>query len=482
MYVNPAFGYDGGRGGRGMQNESSTDPDHAPHAWASAPVGAPGRNSRATADKSALLPQQGRGRRAWLRDGGVVAALLLAVLAVGLAARQQAGGCDCAGAEAASGLRARMGTLCDSLYQSKAISASLDVAQVMPTIGATGWEAFTMNGEAYLAVANRKSGRNFNTISRIYRRSQVSGLFEEVQQVPTEGAHDWEAFTLGGATYLALANSRNDTTHSVTSRIYRHSSTSGFFEVVQEVPTTGAVDWEAFTLDGTACLAVANWFDGDIHNLLSRIYRHSKATGRFELMQEVPTNGAHAWESFTLGGATYLAVANWFNDTSYDIMSHIYRYSARDDKFVLVQEVPTSGAADWQAFRLGGATYLAVANSLNDTTGRATLSRIYRHSEATGQFEMVQEVATTGAADWEDFTLGGATYLAVANWFDGENHTVTSRVYRHSATSGLFEEVAAVGTSGAYSWRAFSVAGVVHLAVANWIGASSDIYSVAAPC
>lgn len=41
--------------------------------------------------------------------------------------------------------------------------------------------------------------------------------------------------------------------------------------------------------------------------------------------QSIPTNAAYAWESFTIDGQLYLAVANEYNGSSYSINSEIFR-------------------------------------------------------------------------------------------------------------------------------------------------------------
>lgn len=206
------------------------------------------------------------------------------------------------------------------------------------------------------------------------------------------------------------------------------------FELAQEVETIGAIDWEAFTLNGTTYLVLANYYDGSRYNLRSRIYGHSAMSGQFELVQEISTSGASDWEAFTLDGATYLAVANQYDGSTYNLKSRIYRHSAKSGKFELVQEIDTSSAMDWESFTLDGATYLAVAN-LRAASTYNVKSRIYRHSPVLDRFEMVQEVTTTGAFDWKCFALDGTTYLAVANYYHS-TYNVVSHIYRHSAMLG----------------------------------------------
>lgn len=68
------------------------------------------------------------------------------------------------------------------------------------------------------------------------------------------------------------------------------------------------------------CLSPA----GNNHNIDSVIYRWNPKTGLFETNQTIPTSGAYDWEFFTIGPYSFLAVANTFNGTSTKIYSHIY--------------------------------------------------------------------------------------------------------------------------------------------------------------
>ena len=539
MYVDPTYGHyvQGGVRSESVIDGDDNDNDNGrltraqrdvpKAAWLSGPA------SNFNGASSAMVLR--RGRREWLRDGGVVVALLVACLALGLALAR-GGGCDCpgaaGGAKAASAsevaalrtelhvlnrtlaalradvvergrvldafrtdanaelgdLQSSAAGLCDALFASRAISMSMEEAQAVGTSGARNWEAFTMNGTTYLAVANRFDGSSYNTKSRIYRHSAVSGQFDLVQELDTNGATDWEAFTINGTMFLAVANNNGGGSYNIKSRIYRYSAASGKFEVVQEVDTSGARDWEAFTMNGTAYLAVANYQNGgSSYNIKSRIYRHSTASGQFDLVQEVDTSGAADWEAFTLNGTVFLALASWFDGSNHNIKSRIYQYSAASGQFEVMQEVDTSGALDWEAFMLNGTMYLAVANHYNGGSYNIK-SRIYRHSAASGQFEEMREIDTSGAIDWESFTLDGTMYLAVANFQNGvSSYNIKSRVYRHSTTSDQFEVVKEVDTSGAYDWEAFTLNGALYLAVANHFNGGSwniesRIYSIDAPC
>lgn len=67
------------------------------------------------------------------------------------------------------------------------------------------------------------------------------------------------------------------------------------------------------------CLAA-----GDNHNIDSVIYKWNPGTRLFEANQSIATSGAYDWEFFTVGPYSFLAVANAFNGTSTRVHSHLY--------------------------------------------------------------------------------------------------------------------------------------------------------------
>lgn len=63
---------------------------------------------------------------------------------------------------------------------------------------------------------------------------------------------------------------------------------------------------------------------GDNHNIDSIIYKWNPRTRLFEANQTIATSGAYDWEFFTVGPYSFLAVANAFNGTSTRLHSHLY--------------------------------------------------------------------------------------------------------------------------------------------------------------
>lgn len=66
------------------------------------------------------------------------------------------------------------------------------------------------------------------------------------------------------------------------------------------------------------------WLAGDNHNIDSVIYKWNPRTRLFEANQTIATSGAYDWEFFTVGPYSFLVVANAFNGTSTKLHSHLY--------------------------------------------------------------------------------------------------------------------------------------------------------------
>ena len=114
--------------------------------------------------------------------------------------------------------------------------------------------------------------------------SDLSGLvstpqFHQFQSIATSGAYDWEFFTIGSDHYLALANYYDGSTYNIDSKIYRWNNTH--WVEFQSIATSGAFDWEFFTIGAAHYLVVANFYNGSTRNIDSEIYRWN-GTGFFE--------------------------------------------------------------------------------------------------------------------------------------------------------------------------------------------------------
>lgn len=202
-------------------------------------------------------------------------------------------------------------------------------------------------------------------------------------------------------------------------------SESLFLEI-QPIPTTGAIDWECFIIDGETYCAVANYYNGTAAEIDSRIYKWNGTY--FVWFQDIPTISAHDWESFTIAGETYLAVANRKNDSqNKNIDSRIYKWNG--EQFVEEQAIATNAAMEWKHFIINGETYLAVANHSSNTTINID-SRIYKFNGSS--FAEFQAIATTKGVAWESFIINDENYLAVAYFGNESTNDIDSHIYKFS--------------------------------------------------
>ena len=111
-------------------------------------------------------------------------------------------------------------------------------------------------------------------------------------------------------------------TPSVNSKIYIWNGTT--FVEYQYIPTNGAIDWEFFSINNDHYLVVANHHDDSGYNINSKIYKWNGIN--FIEYQSILTNSATDWEFFSINGNYYIVVANRFTGSSYNINSKSYKW------------------------------------------------------------------------------------------------------------------------------------------------------------
>jgi hypothetical protein len=380
-----------------------------------------------------------------------------------------------------------------ALVAEACMQGRLSVFQTIPTAGARDMDFFAIGGVSYLAVANRLNVSNNAANSLILRFDASStgagaggGSFVHFQTIPTLGARDWEHFTISNQSFLAVANLQDRSgSFSVNSEIFRFDGST--FVHFQSLPTIGANDFKFFTIGNQSYLAVASYLaiDGTL-SMESPIFRFNGS--RFVFFQSVRTQAAWAWEFFTIGHESYLAVAN-HQETNTDPTTNSSLFRFNGTRFVPFQAILTQGARDWEFFTIDGQSYLAVANFFNSTSYSVN-SQIFRWSGSS--FVPFQSILTHGAHDWDFFSVnnGQSYYLAVANSVQAtsvgvDNFSINSQIFRWSGSS--FVSFQSVATQGAAHWEFFSVGGHSYLAVANERNATSwsvnsQIFRLRSPC
>ncbi|XP_023253038.1 thrombospondin-type laminin G domain and EAR repeat-containing protein [Seriola lalandi dorsalis] len=313
-------------------------------------------------------------------------------------------------------------------------------------------EVFSIPCEGlFLAAANRDSVSG----SGIYKwRNETFQLY---QNISTQEARAWKHFTIDDKIFLVVANSRE--AEPELSVIYSWNPQWRRFLRYQTLETHGALDWEAFQIHNHSFLVVANHrrAKDSNHNIHSVIYRWNQDTKMFEVNQTLSTSGAYDWEFFTVGPYHFLVVANTFDGQTTSISSTVYIWL--DGRFQTFQNIPTVGATDWEAFQIGDRFFLAVANSqrVSDRgpSPYSINSTVYELSTLTQTFIRFQDILTHSAVDWEFFTIGDEKFLVVANSYDGTSYSLNSVVYRWQGYEG-FVPVHSLPTFGCRDWEHFS--------------------------
>ena len=272
------------------------------------------------------------------------------------------------------------------IYKWDDASGMFEDFQNISTSGAYAWAAFSIDGVQHLAVANSFNGASHSIASKVYKWSGVgfNGSFVYLQSIETNAAQWWEAFTIDGVPHLVVANrySSSQRSHNVDSIIYKWYSGIGKFVPEERLPTNGASGWYAFTIEGVRHLAVANSHNDASYTINSTIYKWDSARDEFEDIQAIPTLGALSWTGFVSGGVQYLAVANYYDGASYYQDSKVYRWDSGSSSFLEIQQLATVGAFGVSAFMIDGVQYLALANFF-DGSSYNTYSGIYRWVTST---------------------------------------------------------------------------------------------------
>jgi hypothetical protein len=316
--------------------------------------------------------------------------------------------------------------------------------QSLATNGARDWEFFTIDTDHYLVVANYHNGTTINIDSKLYQWDGTR--FVPFQSLPTNGAIDWEFFTIGTEHYLVVANYNyyNNVGYNTDSKLYQWDGTN--FVPFQSILTNGAYNWEFFTIGTDHYLVVANYRNDAIHNINSQLYQWDGT--RFVPFQSILTNGGIDWKFFTIGTDHYLAVANNYNDATYTYNTDSQLYQWDGTRFVPFQSIPTNGAIDWEFFTIGTDHYLVVANNNNDATNNID-SQLYQWDGT--RFVLFQSIPTNAATNWEFFTIDTDHYLAVAN----RSNDAAPKIYQAqiNRNDGVCIAPLGIGGAGCYQYK-----------------------------
>lgn len=291
--------------------------------------------------------------------------------------------------------------------------------QRLPVSGGEDAEFFRIGDRAFLAAASIRSGRgpySFNLDSTIFEWR--AGRFERFQTVPSFAAKQWRHFTIGERNFLALAQGISldnvAATNPSDSMILEWDGSA--FRHFQSIPSAWGYNWRPFSIAGDHFLAYAD------HILPSVILRWNGTV--FEPFQTLAGLGGRAFLFFEEDGVAYLAFAKILAETL------LYRWNGKT--FVEHQILSGPGGREFADLEYEGRRYVMQVNFITGTPARpntALQSVIYRFQ--AGQLKVADRFPTFGATDAALFSVGSATFVAIAESLTKEVRFRTpTRIYR----------------------------------------------------
>ena len=201
-------------------------------------------------------------------------------------------------------------------------SGKFNKFQEIATEGAMGCTVFVINNDTFIAFANRyNSQQKYSTQSTVFKWS--GGHFIKLQSLQTYGARDIKSFNINVHTFLAVANYYSGSKYNSDSFIYKWDGSK--FVLFQSIPTRGAFAWHPFVINDQTFLGVAN-YHGDSQKYNNPSVVHQASGSRFVNYQDLPTHGAADMTSFKYKGDTHRAVANYYNGQKHNINSALYKW------------------------------------------------------------------------------------------------------------------------------------------------------------
>ncbi len=262
--------------------------------------------------------------------------------------------------------------------------------------------------------------------------------------------------------------------------------------VFQNIPTLAAYEWNFFADSGDAYL-IGNM---DIHKWMpsASCFGDGVNCGKphQHLLSEPESRGRRV---FTIGKERYLAVSIYYDrpSSSYRTNSLIYKWMAGSACFgdgracgVALQKIASVGARDVEIIEIAGKRYLAVANYFDGSSYQGSLGLMewLPESECFGAQaacnNLLQVVPVTAAFALDSISVGADTYLAVAIYFDGNSFQQNSLIYRWMPAQSCFGDGSACGaalqklsTAAAVDVRHFRLDGGIYVGFAGFYNGSS---------
>ena len=234
-------------------------------------------------------------------------------------------------------------------------------------------DAFEIGGKHFVAIANRFNGETYDVdVSILVWNSK---RFVSFEQLDMTGASAIEHFTINHEAFLAIASYKSGPgQYRVSSRIYRWSQ--GRFVLHQDVNTIGAWDVKAFHIKRRHFLVFGCYFNGYTQQINSLVLKWDEKNREFITYQQLETRGVRHVDYVAINGRHLLFLASYRLGKSFNVQSTMYEFVNRT--FVVAQTFTTMGATALKAVKLGTNVFLAALQSFDGVKSTIT-SEIYRY-------------------------------------------------------------------------------------------------------
>lgn len=149
------------------------------------------------------------------------------------------------------------------------------------------------------------------------------------------------------------------------------------WQLIQELPTFGAHDAEMISFQGEVYAYIAQDRNQETSFIASQVYKWNVESSQFDVFQTINGDGAHGAAFYIYNDQLFLGIAN-FGDR------HQKRYDAESKVFVLqnnnfheIASLHTIGATDLTFFAFEQRLYIAIANEGDFENKSTQVSQVY---------------------------------------------------------------------------------------------------------
>ena len=236
-------------------------------------------------------------------------------------------------------------------------------------------------------------------------------------------------FDASGNLYWSAPNQNNVSAYNQTSYLYKITP-EGVISTFASQATNGCKCSDlAFDTSGNLYWAIGNYYNGTTYNLTSYIYKITPAGTKTTFVSQATNGIVDTSLAFDSAGNLYWSIANGNNGTTYNITSYLLKITPAGSASVFASQATTAGNGTSLAFDSDGNIYWALNNYYNGTTYSLT-SYVYKVTPAGTKTTFASQATIGGYDSSLIFDTSGNLYWALTNLGYAGNYNQTHYVYK----------------------------------------------------